>query len=139
MNSLLKRQLGASALLLLVLLLNTAFGQDTGEVCFDRFNKGREDFILDTDESVNGGATFISSPKLSRYRDCVNACCKEKKCNVALMEKGAEEGLVNSCFLFDCLYKKQYVCRFVRKKGFINYILDTVYDSYLKVDTPPSE
>ncbi|KAG8013620.1 Kunitz-type protease inhibitor 1 [Nibea albiflora] len=139
MNSLLRGQLGASALLLLVLLLNDAFAQETAEMCFDRFNKGREDFILDTDESVNGGATFISSPKLSRYRDCVHACCKEKKCNVALMEKGAEEGMINSCFLFDCLYKKQYVCRFVRKKDYISYILDSVYDSYLKVDTPPDE
>lgn len=138
MNSLLKGQLG-SALLVLVLLLDSICGQLTGEECLAQFKKGRDDFILDADESVKDGATFISSPKLDRYKDCVSACCKEPKCNVAFMERGAEEGLVNSCFLFDCLYKKKYVCRFVRKKGYMNYILDSVYESYLSVDAPPSK
>ncbi|XP_041809444.1 kunitz-type protease inhibitor 1a [Chelmon rostratus] len=138
MNSLLKGQLG-SALLVLVLLLDSICGQLTGEECLAQFKKGRDDFILDADESVKDGATFISSPKLDRYKDCVSACCKEPKCNVAFMERGAEEGLVNSCFLFDCLYKKKYVCRFVRKKGYMNYILDSVYESYLSVDAPPNE
>lgn len=139
MNPLLKGQLGASALLLLVLLLDSSRGQEFGEQCLEKFKEGRENFVLDADDSVKDGATFISSPKLDRYRDCVSACCKEPKCNVAFMERGAEEGLVNSCFLFDCLYKKKYVCRFVKKKGYINYILDTVYNDYLKVDVPPGK
>uniref|UniRef100_A0AAV2JII7 BPTI/Kunitz inhibitor domain-containing protein n=1 Tax=Knipowitschia caucasica TaxID=637954 RepID=A0AAV2JII7_KNICA len=54
-------------------------------------------------------------------------------CNVAFMDsRGGEEGLIKSCFLFDCLYKKKYVCRFVKKKGFINYILDSMYESHLQ-------
>lgn len=137
MNSLLKGHLGGSALLLLVLLLDSAFGQGFGEECLAKFERGREDFILDADESVKDGATFISSPALNRYKDCVSACCKEPNCNVAFMEKGDEEGLVKSCFLFDCLYKQKYVCRFVRQQRYINYILDSVYDSYLSVDVPP--
>lgn len=137
MNSLLKGQLGACALLLLVFLLDTTSGQALGEECLASFKPGSDNFILDADESVKDGATFISSPKLDRYKDCVTACCKEPKCNVAFMERGAEEGLVNSCFLFDCLYKKKYVCRFVRKKDYISYILDSVYDSYLEVDALP--
>lgn len=139
MNSLLKGQFGASALLLLMSLLDSSCGQEVGEKCLENFKKGRENFILDADESVKDGATFISSPKFDRYKDCVSACCKAQGCNVAFMEKGAEDGLVSSCFLFDCLYKKKYVCRFVRKKGYINYILDNVYESYLKVDLPPSK
>uniref|UniRef100_UPI0037E9B2CF kunitz-type protease inhibitor 1a n=1 Tax=Semicossyphus pulcher TaxID=241346 RepID=UPI0037E9B2CF len=136
---LLKGQLGASALLLLMFLLDSTSGQAVGEECLAQFKTGQEDFILDADESVKDGATFLSSPKLDRYKDCVSACCKDARCNVAFVERGAEEGLVNSCFLFDCLYKKKYVCRFVRKKGYMNYILDSVYESYLKVEVPPNE
>ncbi|XP_018545772.1 LOW QUALITY PROTEIN: kunitz-type protease inhibitor 1a [Lates calcarifer] len=139
MNSHLKGQLRVFALLLLMLFVDSTGGQGTGAECLDKFKSGREDFVLDADESVNDGATFISSPKLERYKDCVVACCKEPKCNVAFMERGDEEGLVKSCFLFDCLYKQKYACRFVRKKGYISYILDSVYDSYLAVDIPPNE
>ncbi|XP_047467566.1 kunitz-type protease inhibitor 1a [Mugil cephalus] len=138
MNALVNAQLGPCALLLLALLLNRGASQETGEQCLARFQNGRDDFVLDADESVKDGATFLSSPKLDRYRDCVAACCKEPKCNVAVMEK-AGEGLIKSCFLFDCLYKKNYACRYVRRKGYMNYILDTVYDSYLKEHVPPKE
>ncbi|XP_036928127.1 kunitz-type protease inhibitor 1a [Acanthopagrus latus] len=139
MKLLLKGQLGAFALLLLGFLLDSACGQVTGQECFAQFKKGRDDFVLDVDESVKDGATYISSPKLDRHRDCVSACCKEPKCNVAVMEKeDEEEGSVKSCFLFDCLYKKKYVCRFVRKKGYMSEFLDTVYDGYLQVAAPPA-
>ncbi|XP_054653594.1 kunitz-type protease inhibitor 1a [Dunckerocampus dactyliophorus] len=126
-------------LVLLVGVLGCASSQEVGEECLGKFTKGREDFVLDADESVKDGATFISAPKLSSAKDCVMACCKEPKCNVAFMQGGAEEGSISSCFLFDCLYKKKYVCRFVRKKGFFNYILDSVYDSYLELEVPPKE
>lgn len=139
MKSLLKGHLGACCLLIAALLLDSSFGQDVGEGCLEQFKKGRDDFILDTDESVKDGATFLSSPKLGRSSDCVGACCKDPKCNVAFMERGEEEGSITSCFLFDCLYKMKYVCRFVRKKGFTNYIQDSVYESYLSVDLPPSK
>ncbi|XP_028294026.1 kunitz-type protease inhibitor 1a [Gouania willdenowi] len=126
---------GASALLVLVVAV---FHSTAGRECL--LKEGQKDFILDADESVKDGATFISSPKLDRYRDCKAACCKEPRCNVAFMETNADTdgGFINSCFLFDCLYKMKYVCRFVRKKGYINYILDSVYESYLKVDQAPN-
>ncbi|KAM3595285.1 uncharacterized protein V6R79_021080 [Siganus canaliculatus] len=139
MNSLFRGYLGASALLLLIFLLDSTCGQEIGEKCFERFKKGREDFILDADESVKDGATFVSSPKLDRYRDCVSACCKDPRCNVAFMERAEEEGLVKSCFLFDCLYKKKYVCRFVRKAGYTSYILDDLYESYMSVDVSSNQ
>ncbi|KAF3844725.1 hypothetical protein F7725_007888 [Dissostichus mawsoni] len=135
MNSLPKGHLAGCALLLLVFLLESTFGQ-AGEQCLAQFKRGKEDFVLDVDESVKDGATFISSPQLTRYGDCVSACCKEPECNVAFMERGSEEGLINSCFLFNCVYKKKYACRFVRKKGYSSCILDSVYDSYLERDVP---
>lgn len=124
-----ERGLLGAALLSQLLFLSFTLGQEFGEQCLAQFKAGREDFILDADESVKDGATFISSPKVDRYKDCVRSCCKDPKCNVAFMENGAEEGLIKSCFLFNCLYKKKYTCRFVRKKGYINYFLDSVYDN----------
>lgn len=134
-----QRGLLGAALLLQILFLSFTAGQEFGEQCLAKFKKGRENFILDADESVKGGATFIASPIVDRVKDCVRSCCKDPKCNVAFMESGAEEGLINSCFLFDCLYKKKYVCRFVRKKGYSSYILDSVYETDLASETAPNE
>lgn len=131
------RHLGAW-LFVQAFLFDLCAAQVTGEECLAQFRKGQEDFILDTDVSVKAGATFLSSPKLTSYKDCVSACCKEPRCNVAFMERGDKEGLVNACFLFDCLYKKKNACRFVKKKGYMNYI-QSDYDSYLEVDVPPSK
>lgn len=131
------RHLGAW-LFVQAFLFDLCAAQVTGEECLAQFRKGQEDFILDTDVSVKAGATFLSSPKLTSYKDCVSACCKEPRCNVAFMERGDKEGLVNACFLFDCLYKKKNACRFVKKKGYMNYI-QSDYDSYLEVDVPPNE
>uniref|UniRef100_A0A8C7YLS8 Serine peptidase inhibitor, Kunitz type 1 a n=1 Tax=Oryzias sinensis TaxID=183150 RepID=A0A8C7YLS8_9TELE len=134
---------GAPALLLLFVLVNTCLSQQTGEACFSKFKKGKEDFVLDTEESVKHGATFISAPNLSREKDCVAACCKEPKCNLAFMKRGDEENPIESCFLLDCLYMTKYVCRFARQLGFTSYILDSVYEKNLKhgpkqiPDAPP--
>ncbi|KAM6961308.1 kunitz-type protease inhibitor 1a [Aplochiton taeniatus] len=127
------------SLLLHMLFLGYTYSQDFGEECLSKYKKGQEDFILDADESVKNGATFIPSPKVNRSKDCVLACCKNPRCNVAFMESESNGGLVKSCFLFDCLYKQQYVCRFVRKKDFVNYVLDSLYESHLAESVPPDE
>lgn len=134
-NKMSSRSVGALSVLLLC-FLDLCGAQATGEECLEKFKMGKEDFVLDVDESVKDGAIFLSSPPLTSSKDCVAACCKEPKCNVALMQKAAGEGLTQSCFLFDCLYKQKYVCRFVSKKNYVNYVLDTVYDSYLHLETP---
>ncbi|XP_061599830.1 kunitz-type protease inhibitor 1a [Cololabis saira] len=126
-------------LLLLMVFIQSAAGQLAGEQCLGRFKKGKEDFVLDADESVVNGATFLSAPKLGGYRDCVTACCKDPRCNLAFMEKSPEDGSIQSCFLFDCLYKKKYACRFVRKKGYMNYVLEDVYENYLDLEAAPKE
>ncbi|NXA36330.1 SPIT1 inhibitor, partial [Eudromia elegans] len=117
-----------------------------GEACLDRFTAGLPDFVLDTDASVQNGATFLSSPQVQRGRDCVRACCMERMCNLALVEQrpGAGEDHIQGCFLLSCLYKKAFVCRFARKMGFLNYVRRDVYDAYLAMqehglsdDRPP--
>ncbi|KAM9356249.1 kunitz-type protease inhibitor 1a isoform 2-T2 [Pholidichthys leucotaenia] len=124
------------ALLLLLVLTRSVRGQAFGMRCLDNFKKGQEDFVLETDESVKNGATFLASPPLTGWRDCVVSCCKRPRCNVAFMERG-DEGLIKSCFLFDCLYNNKYVCRFVRKGGYDGYILESLYERYLEVYRPP--
>ncbi|KAK7141863.1 hypothetical protein R3I94_011527 [Phoxinus phoxinus] len=106
--------------------------QDEGKPCMDRFSNGKEDFVLNTDESVKEGATFLSSPQVTRAEDCVRACCADPNCNLALMEHGPDPKSITSCFIFNCLYKQTKVCRFVRKKGFSNYLLKSVFKDYLE-------
>lgn len=103
--------------------------QDEGR-CMDKFSLGKEDFVLDVDESVKEGATFLSSPQVSRPEDCVLACCNDPNCNLALMEHGGDTK--SMCFIFNCLYKQKKVCRFVRKNGFSNYVLISVFKDYLE-------
>ncbi|XP_019374568.1 PREDICTED: kunitz-type protease inhibitor 1 isoform X1 [Gavialis gangeticus] len=117
-----------------------------GETCLGHFTVGLPDFVLDTDASVQNGATFLSSPAAARGRDCVRACCKEPACNLALVEQspdGGEDG-VRACFLLDCLYEQAFVCKFARKAGFLNYVKRDVYDAYVSMrekgegdDLPP--
>lgn len=105
--------------------------------CFSNFTKGKEDFVLDTDESVKDGAEFLGSPtQVIGTKECVSACCKEANCNLALMENGSQEGAIKSCYLVNCLYKQKKVCRFVRKTGFSNYVMTSVFGSYLQEYNP---
>uniref|UniRef100_A0A672JSL9 Kunitz-type protease inhibitor 1-like n=1 Tax=Sinocyclocheilus grahami TaxID=75366 RepID=A0A672JSL9_SINGR len=112
--------------------------QDEGE-CMEKFSPGKENFVLDVDESVKEGATFLSSPQVSRSEDCVLACCRDPNCNLALIEHGEDPRSISSCFIFNCLYKQKKVCRFVRKNGFSNYVLISVFKDYLEQKTSDVE
>ncbi|XP_062407610.1 kunitz-type protease inhibitor 1-like isoform X2 [Sardina pilchardus] len=114
----------------LLLCLHLSFADVTDQSCTKIFEKGQDNFVLDTDESVKEGATYIDTPTVQSPEECVTACCRDLNCNLALIKTGVEQSLPQ-CFLFDCLYKQKYVCRFVRKDGFVNYILDSVFDNYL--------
>nr|XP_033807232.1 kunitz-type protease inhibitor 1 [Geotrypetes seraphini] len=103
-----------------------------GESCLSHFTKGMPNFILDLDDSVKNGATFLGSARAHRGKECVRACCKTPGCNLALAEQSVEgEDLVKSCFLISCLYEQTFVCKFARKEGFLNYVNKEVYDTYL--------
>ncbi|XP_054894045.1 kunitz-type protease inhibitor 1a [Poeciliopsis prolifica] len=127
-----------AALLFIVGSLRLTAGQSTADTCLSKFENGKDDFMLNANESVNEGATFLSSPRVGSYKDCVASCCKDPRCNVALMEKQGDSA-IKSCFLFDCLYNKKYACRFVKKSGYFSYILNSLYKEYIKHDAAPAE
>ncbi|XP_034967315.1 kunitz-type protease inhibitor 1 isoform X2 [Zootoca vivipara] len=137
----------AAAALVAVGQEEAAEGVSFGDKCQAHFTAGLPDFVLDTDASVENGATFLSSPSVERGRDCVRACCKHPQCNLALVEKipgGDGEDGIHSCFLLDCLYEQAFVCKFARKDGFLNYVKKDVYEAYVAMrgkghrdDRPP--
>jgi hypothetical protein len=69
--------------------------------------------------------------------DCVRACCTTQSCNLALVELQPDGGedAVNACFLINCLYEKNFVCKFAPRDGFINYLTREVYHSYRELRT----
>lgn len=119
----------------LSLLLSPARAQESfGETCLNKFTKGITGFALDLDDSVINGTTYLSSyPALHRGRDCVRECCKTPGCNLALVqqEPGGDEDVIKACFLINCLYEEDFVCKFARKEGYLNYVEQEVYDSYV--------
>ncbi|XP_054572317.1 kunitz-type protease inhibitor 1 isoform X3 [Eptesicus fuscus] len=111
--------------------------QPAGAACLDRFTPGVPAFVLDTDASVSHGATFLGSPAVRRGRDCVRACCTTHGCNLALVElqPAGGEDAVAACFLVNCLYEQNFVCKFAPKEGFVNYLTREVYRSYRELRT----
>lgn len=120
-----------STVALLHIFMGSAQAQSVGEQCLPTFKQGKKNFVLDVEESLKDGATFISSPPVTGINDCIVSCCKHRYCNLALIENGKAEGSLNSCYLFNCLYKQKKVCRFVRKDGFSNYVLASVFGNDL--------
>ncbi|EOA93291.1 Kunitz-type protease inhibitor 1, partial [Anas platyrhynchos] len=122
---------------LVLVAVAVVFGEEQetkpfGETCLEDFTVGMPGLVLDTDASVQNGATFLSSPMVHRGRDCVRACCKDPACNLALVEQvpNSGEDHIQGCFLLNCLYEHSFVCRFVRKAGFLNFLKKDVYDAY---------
>ncbi|KAG2457852.1 SPIT1 inhibitor, partial [Polypterus senegalus] len=115
-----------------------ADGESFGETCLGKFTTGTPGFVLDTDDSVQRGATFLASPNVTRWTECLRACCLDSHCNLAMVE-GPHEELTHDCFLFDCIYKQSFVCKFIKKDGFANYILTTVSNTYLSKPPNPED
>nr|AAI52671.1 Spint1a protein [Danio rerio] len=126
------RLFGTAVFLLLFLHQSPSAAQEEDKLCKDKFSVGKEDFVLNTDESVKEGATFLGSPQVSKPEDCVLACCNDPNCNLALMEHREDPKSINTCFIINCLYKQKKVCHFVRKKGFTNYLRKSVFSDYLE-------
>lgn len=108
-----------------------------GPACLARFTSGVPAFVLDTEASVSNGATFLGSPTVRRGWDCVRACCTTQNCNLALVELQPDGGedAISACFLMNCLYEQNFVCKFARKEGFINYLTQELYHSYRELRT----
>lgn len=116
---------GSSCVLLL--LMHTSVHS-----CSKQFTGGRSGFVLNTEESVAEGAIYISNPSVGTREACLNACCQYSHCNLVMIQTGPEEDTLTNCFLFDCLYRNQFVCSFAKKSGFNNYIEDSVYQRHLR-------
>ncbi|XP_047921057.2 kunitz-type protease inhibitor 1 isoform X3 [Anser cygnoides] len=122
---------------LVLVAVAVVFGEEQetkpfGETCLEDFTVGMPGLVLDTDASVQNGATFLSSPMVHRGRDCMRACCKDPACNLALVEQVPNSGEddIQGCFLLNCLYEHTFVCRFMRKAGFLNFLKKDVYGAY---------
>ncbi|KAM3861149.1 kunitz-type protease inhibitor 1b [Diretmus argenteus] len=118
-----------AGLLLSILFLHPGVSASEAPNCTgtDTFRPGQDHFVVDTEDAVTEGATFIGSPAVSSPQDCVTSCCQDPQCNLALLEHEP----VRTCFLFNCVHKNRYVCRFVTKLGYTNYIRDSVYREHL--------
>ncbi|PNJ16188.1 SPINT1 isoform 11, partial [Pongo abelii] len=112
-------------------------GLPAGADCLNRFTAGVPAFVLDTNASVSNGATFLESPTVRRGWDCVRACCTTQNCNLALVELQPDRGedAIAACFLINCLYEQNFVCKFAPREGFINYLTREVYRSYRQLQT----
>lgn len=108
-----------------------------GAACLSRFTSGVPSFVLDTEASVSNGATFLGSPTVRRGWDCVRSCCTTQDCNLALVELQPDGGedAISACFLMNCLYEQNFVCKFAPKEGFINYLTQELYRSYRELRT----
>ncbi|XP_056436841.1 kunitz-type protease inhibitor 1-like [Gadus chalcogrammus] len=103
--------------------------------CPDKFLNGKKDFVVDLQASVERGAELIASSQVTKAEDCMETCCLLPQCNVVLVDERSSGR--STCSLFNCLYKKGYACRFVGKKGFSSFVLDSVYQQHL--DAPEAE
>ncbi|KAM5129136.1 kunitz-type protease inhibitor 1 [Mantella aurantiaca] len=117
----------------LLVTLQVGWSELHGQACLDNFTKSKANFVLELNESVSNGATYISSPNLDRARDCMEACCRAPGCNLALVElEPDQDDIITSCFLLNCIYKQEFVCKLARKEGFLSYVLLDVSNKYLQ-------
>ncbi|XP_053330420.1 kunitz-type protease inhibitor 1 [Spea bombifrons] len=125
--------LAQGVLVLFLMILPLVCSESFQETCLNNFTKGVPNFVLDLDESVKNGAIFLSAPALSGSRDCITSCCKTLGCNLVLVQPTREgEDAISSCFLLNCLYKGEFVCKFFRNKGLVNYVTLGVYKAHLE-------
>ncbi|XP_054879022.1 kunitz-type protease inhibitor 1-like [Poeciliopsis prolifica] len=122
---------GTSSLLLLVLLSCARRG--AAEQCGgDAFVSGTENFVLDAKDAVEDGAALLGTQAVSVDEECETQCCKDPRCNLALLEPRDEEQETRTCFLLDCVHKNRFVCRFVNQAGYKSYIRTSTHQRYLE-------
>ncbi|KAM4712624.1 LOW QUALITY PROTEIN: kunitz-type protease inhibitor 1-like [Anableps anableps] len=97
------------------------------------FRSGSEDFVLDAEDAVEGGAALLATHNVSVNTDCEMLCCQDPRCNLALLEPRAAGATddTRTCVLFDCVHKNHFVCRFVNQAGYRSYIRKSVFQRYL--------
>uniref|UniRef100_A0A8C3Y5Y8 Low-density lipoprotein receptor-related protein 11 n=1 Tax=Catharus ustulatus TaxID=91951 RepID=A0A8C3Y5Y8_CATUS len=114
-------------------------GGDGGERCGGSGGfSARPDSIIRTKDSIAAGATFLRAPgAVSGWRQCLDACCAEPRCTLAVVQgparprgTAAEPG----CYLFNCTHRGRPVCRFAPHRGYSSYSRRTA-----GIAPPPTE
>ncbi|XP_075780536.1 low-density lipoprotein receptor-related protein 11 isoform X2 [Pelodiscus sinensis] len=100
--------------------------QPGGARCRGGAFSGRPDSIIRTKDSLAAGATFLRAPAaVAGWRQCLQACCAEPRCSLAVVQRGRPQGQPGalSCYLFNCTYRGRAVCRFAPHRGYSSYSL----------------
>uniref|UniRef100_A0A8C7Z216 MANSC domain-containing protein n=1 Tax=Oryzias sinensis TaxID=183150 RepID=A0A8C7Z216_9TELE len=123
---------GSLPLLLLLLILLPGGG---AEECSDSFRRGKDNFVLDTAEAVKNGAAPLDSERAASIQDCVELCCGDERCNLAMLVPAdpTDDDPSPVCALFNCVYRSKFVCDFTTQEGYQSSIRNSVYDKYLQV------
>ena len=121
-------------LLLLLLPLLRHGGAAEDAAC--AFRSGRENFVLDMEDSVKDGASLLAIRHVRSPEDCQRVCCGNPRCNLALLEPrdrgaAAAEGDKRTCVLFNCVHRNRFVCKFVNLPGYLSYIQESVFKRHL--------
>ncbi|XP_030303814.1 low-density lipoprotein receptor-related protein 11 [Calypte anna] len=103
-----------------------AGGDDGGERCGSSSGfSARPDSIIRTKDSIAAGAAFLRAPAgVSGWRQCLDACCAEPRCTLAVVQESARPRGVAAelgCYLFNCTYRGRPVCRFAPHRGYSTY------------------
>ncbi|XP_043313060.1 low-density lipoprotein receptor-related protein 11 [Cervus canadensis] len=89
--------------------------------------RARPDAIIRTKDSIAAGASFLSAPAAVRdWRQCLQACCLEPRCSVAVVElprRPASPAAALGCYLFNCTWRGRSVCKFALHRGYSSYSL----------------
>lgn len=118
--------------LLLLLLSRAAAAADDAE-CRAEFRASKENFVLDAEDAVSAGAALLATAVVSSTESCQRKCCKDPRCNLALLEpRGGEAAKNRTCVTLNCIHRNRFVCRFVNKEGYQSFILQQVYMKHLR-------
>ncbi|MEQ2238787.1 hypothetical protein ILYODFUR_036892 [Ilyodon furcidens] len=119
---------------LLLLVLFSGAQRGAAANCSDAFRSGSDDFVLDAKDAVERGAALLATHNVSVNKDCETLCCRDPRCNLALLEPRDAKGTpdTRTCVLFDCVHKKRFVCRFVNQDGYHSYMRERMFQRYLQ-------
>lgn len=126
---------GCVSLLLPLLLLRCAGAAAAPADCGGAFRSGPEDFVLDSEDAVMEGADLLDSVHVPSADACQRACCEQARCNLALLElrgRDAAGAQNHTCVLFNCIYRNQFVCRFVNQDGYRSFVRKSVFLKHLQ-------
>ncbi|XP_060096750.1 low-density lipoprotein receptor-related protein 11 isoform X3 [Heteronotia binoei] len=101
------------------------------------FFSTRPDSIIRTKDSIAAGATFLGSPgSVAGLRQCLDSCCAEPRCTLAVLQQQQPSSL--RCYLFNCTYRGRSVCLFSPQRGYHSYSLEPSSNPPgLENDDPP--